>query len=76
MITLTITDSGEQFKLDPHWIEKVYRDNGEKTTIVQIKQELHGIPPLKMKVRDSCQSVKEKIKDYYNNLQVDIFSQN
>jgi len=74
MITLTITDSGEQFKLDPHWIEKVYRDHGERVTIVQIKQQLNGIPPLKMKVRDSCKSIQEKIGDYYDNLQLEIFN--
>ena len=73
MITVTITDSGEEFKLDPYWIEKVYRNDTNLTAIIQIKQQLNGIPPLKMHVQENIMSVKRKIEEHYKEKQLEIF---
>jgi len=73
MITVTITDSGEEFKLDPYWIEKVYRDEKNLTAVIQIKQQLNGIPPLKIHVKENVISIKRKIQEHYKEKQLEIF---
>jgi len=73
MITVTLEDSGEELKLDPCWIEKIYREKESNNVTIRIKQQLNGIPPLKIPVRDTCQRIRGRIKEHYHELQVDLF---
>lgn len=73
MIKLTLTD-GNIIDIDPICIRKVYRNESKKCTDISFYLAFDNIKePDKISVKESCKSVRMRIKDYFNEHQFSIF---